>query len=92
MVQVAGLKDSLEQVSRLEKPLKDLLVLQEPLNKISKEGRPLSFIGSLSDASLAGLIIGVVAAFFLLLFITVFAAVRLGSKPRTTFVPVPQGT
>ena len=70
-------------MTKLEKPMTDIMSLEEPLKVLAREGRPMSFFANLTIAKGAGIIIGVTIIFFVLLFITIFSAVRLGIKHKT---------
>jgi hypothetical protein len=83
MVQLATLKGSLDQVARLEEPMSDVARLQEPLQAVGQLSRPVSAVTRLTPGQLA--ISGILAllAFFVLLFLTVWGAVRLALRHRS---------
>ena len=83
MAQLATLKISLDQVARLERPMSDLARLEEPLKITGQLSNSMPALGNLTPAKLAGIIIIVAIVFFVLLFLTIWGAVRLGSQQRS---------
>jgi len=93
------LKSSLQQVSSLKEPMKDLAALGPTFNKVAdldgpmKElaglrdpmvqlSYPVSVLTRLTPVQLAASVILAIVAFFALLFLTIWAAVRLALRHR----------
>ena len=83
MVQLSALKVSLDQVAKLEKPMSDVARLEEPLKAVGQLSRPVSVLTRLTPVQLAASVILAILAFFVLLFLTIWAAVRLALRHRS---------
>jgi len=82
MVQVSALKGSLDQVAKLEKPLSDMARLEEPLKAVGQLTQPMSILARLTPVQRAASVVLTLLAFFGLLFVTMWGAVRLALRPR----------
>jgi hypothetical protein len=83
MVQLATLRVSLDQVAGLEKSMTDLARLEVPLTTVGQLSHPMSVLAGLSPAKFAASVIITTLVFFMLLFLTIWGGVRLGSQHRS---------
>lgn len=84
MVQLATLGGSLDEVAQLKQPMADVARLQEPLQTVGQLSRPVSAFSHVTPGRLARWGIPAAALFFLLLFATIWGAVRLALRHRST--------
>lgn len=82
MVQLSTLKVSLDQVAKLGQPMSDVARLAEPLQAVGQLSRPMSALAGLTPVQLAGSVILTILGFFVLLFLTIWGALRLALRPR----------
>lgn len=80
MVQLSALKGSLDQAAELEKPLSDVARLEEPLEAVGQLGRPASALTRFNPTQLAASMLLALLAFFALLFLTIWGAIRLALR------------
>ncbi len=77
MAQVAELRASLDQVAKLDKSMTDLARLEQPLQELGRLNQTVSVMARVDPTPLLGLIVPATTGFFLLLFLTIWLAVRL---------------
>ncbi len=79
MQDLAALGPTFNKVADLDGPMKELAGLRDPMVQLS---RPVSVLTRLTPVQLAASVILTMLAFFVLLFLTIWAAVRLALRHR----------
>jgi hypothetical protein len=79
MEKLAGLRDPMVQLDTLKVSLDQVARLEEPMKAVGQLNHPMSVLTNLTSAKFIASIIITTLVFFVFLFLTVWGAVRLGS-------------